>query len=184
LVSILGFQNLSQLEEAYGKEITNAIFGGCATKAFFNPQDDVAAERFSKFLGDEEIKYKQKSRSTGGKSGASTTSSEQSSTRKLYEISQFNSLPEGKAVVINPGFRDAKAIGLPLWEKFDIPDYDIKSEKQSVSLWYETQQKMKNLSLKEPTEKEMELRWIEALRILPLREEKEQLVRNIHKSVL
>ncbi|WP_265277030.1 hypothetical protein [Nostoc sp. KVJ3] len=31
------------------------MFGGCATKAFFNPQDDVAAERFSKFLGEEKL---------------------------------------------------------------------------------------------------------------------------------
>ncbi|MHC5763679.1 type IV secretory system conjugative DNA transfer family protein, partial [Nostoc sp.] len=60
LISILGLQNLSMLIESYGENTTNAIFGGCATKAFFNPQDDVAAERFSKFLGEEEIKYKQR----------------------------------------------------------------------------------------------------------------------------
>ncbi|MHC5721479.1 MAG: TraM recognition domain-containing protein, partial [Nostoc sp.] len=44
LISLLGLQNLSMLIEAYGENTTNAIFGGCATKAFFNPQDDVAAE--------------------------------------------------------------------------------------------------------------------------------------------
>ncbi|MHC5862875.1 type IV secretory system conjugative DNA transfer family protein, partial [Nostoc sp.] len=72
LISLLGLQNLSMLIESYGENTTNAIFGGCATKAFFNPQDDVAAERFSNFLGEEEIKYKQRSRSSGGKGGAST----------------------------------------------------------------------------------------------------------------
>ena len=169
LVSILGFQNLSQLESAYGKEVTNAIFGGCATKAFFNPQDDVAAERFSKFLGEEEIKYKQRSRSTGGKSGASITNADQNNTRSLFEVNQFNSLPEGKAVIVNPGFRSRKEIGLPLLEQICIPKSDINTEKISIKTWYKTQQEIISSSrLKEPAGEEMKIRKIEAEKLLPL----------------
>lgn len=62
LVTILGFQNLVQMEKAYGKELARAILGGCATKAIFNPQELDSAKMFSEFLGDKEINYKQRSR--------------------------------------------------------------------------------------------------------------------------
>ncbi|MBE9210535.1 type IV secretory system conjugative DNA transfer family protein [Nostoc sp. LEGE 06077] len=176
LVSILGLQNLSMLEEAYGENTTNAIFGGCATKAFFNPQDDIAAERFSNFLGDIEIKYKQRSRSSGGSGGASTSNSDQNSTRKLFEINQFNTLPEGKAVIISPGFRSRGQISLPILEKIKIPQRDIKSEAQSIKVWYEFQSKLASQStLQTPANEEMKVRREEAQRLLPLIENRQQL---------
>ena len=176
LVSILGLQNLSMLEEAYGENTTNAIFGGCATKAFFNPQDDIAAERFSNFLGDEEIKYKQRSRSSGGQGGASISNSEQNSTRKLFDVNQFNTLPEGKAVIISPGFRSRGQISLPILQKINIPQHDIKAEVMSIKAWYEYQKYLASEStLKIPADQEMEKRRTEALRLLPLKDKKAQL---------
>jgi type IV secretory pathway TraG/TraD family ATPase VirD4 len=169
LISILGLQNLSMLEEAYRENTTNAIFGGCATKAFFNPQDDVAAKRFSEFLGDEEIKYKQRSRSSGGKSGASTSNSDQNNTRKLFDINQFNTLPEGKAVIISPGFRSRGQISLPILEKIKIPERDIKSATDSVKVWYKFQKTLVSKStLYAPASEEMRIRRQEAERLLPL----------------
>ncbi|MBX9256227.1 type IV secretory system conjugative DNA transfer family protein [Desmonostoc muscorum CCALA 125] len=183
LVSILGLQNLSMLEEAYGENTTNAIFGGCATKAFFNPQDDIAAERFSNFLGSEEINYKQKSRSSGGKGGASISNSDQNSTRKLFDVNQFNTLPEGKAVIISPGFRSRGQISLPILEKINIPKHDIKSEGMSIKTWYEYHLKLAEKSTLEiPAEQEMEKRRTEALRLLPLKDKKAQLQEKRNKA--
>lgn len=179
LVSILGFQNLSQLEESYGKETTNAIFGGCATKFIFNPQDDVASERFSKFLGEEEVVYKQRSRSSGGKSGSSISHSDQNGTRSLFEINQFNTLPEGKAVIISPGFRSRKDVGLPLLSRIQIPKADIEAEKSSIRTWCEIQKKIASIStLSEPAGSEMERRMLESERLLPLVEKKTQAMQN------
>lgn len=176
LISILGLQNLSMLIEAYGENTTNAIFGGCATKAFFNPQDDVAAERFSKFLGDEEIKYKQRSRSSGGKGGASISNSDQNSTRKLFDVNQFNTLPEGKAVIISPGFRSRGQISLPILKKIKIPQHEIQSEADSVKAWYEFQKFLyKESTLLTPADEEMKIRRSLALKLLPLIENQEQL---------
>jgi hypothetical protein len=173
LISILGLQNLSMLIESYGENTTNAIFGGCATKAFFNPQDDVAAERFSNFLGEEEIKYKQRSRSSGGKGGASTSNSDQNSTRKLFDINQFNTLPEGKAVIISPGFRSRGQISLPLLQKIHIPQHEIDSEALSVRAWYNFQKALADKStLSIPADEEMRIRRQEAERLLPLIESK------------
>ncbi|WP_375466860.1 type IV secretory system conjugative DNA transfer family protein [uncultured Nostoc sp.] len=176
LISLLGLQNLSMLIESYGENTTNAIFGGCATKAFFNPQDDVAAERFSNFLGEEEIKYKQRSRSSGGKGGASTSNSDQNSTRKLFDINQFNTLPEGKAVIISPGFRSRGQISLPLLQKIHIPQHEIDSEASSVRAWYEFQKFLsKKSTLLTPADEEMKIRRSLALKLLPLIENQEQL---------
>ncbi|QLE53944.1 type IV secretory system conjugative DNA transfer family protein (plasmid) [Nostoc sp. C057] len=176
LISILGLQNLSMLIESYGENTTNAIFGGCATKAFFNPQDDVAAERFSKFLGEEEIKYKQRSRSSGGKGGASISNSDQNSTRKLFDVNQFNTLPSGKAVIISPGFRSRGQISLPILQSIKIPQHEIQSEADSVKAWYEFQKFLsKNSTLLTPADEEMKIRRASAIKLLPLIENQEQL---------
>jgi type IV secretory pathway TraG/TraD family ATPase VirD4 len=176
LISLLGLQNLSMLIESYGENTTNAIFGGCATKAFFNPQDDVAAERFSNFLGEEEIKYKQRSRSSGGKGGASTSNSDQNSTRKLFDINQFNTLPEGKAVIISPGFRSRDQISLPILQSIKIPKHEIDSSVTSVKAWYEFQKFLSGGStLLTPADEEMKIRRASAIKLLPLIENQEQL---------
>lgn len=173
LICLLGLQNLSQLEKAYSKETTNAIFGGCATKAFFNPQDDVAAERFSNFLGDEQIKHRERSRSSGGKGGASTSISEQNSTRNLFEVNQFNTLPEGRAVIVSPGFRSGRDVSIPLLEQIRIPKSDINLEAKSIEKWYGLQQQFISQStLREPSGEELEIRHLEAEMLLPLVDKK------------
>ncbi|MBD2503900.1 type IV secretory system conjugative DNA transfer family protein [Anabaena azotica] len=184
LVCILGLQNLSQLEKAYSPEITSAIFGGCATKFFFNPQDDTAAKRFSEFLGKEQIGHRERSRSSGGKGGSSTSISEQNSTRDLFEPNQFNTLGEGRAVIISPGFANRKEISLPLLEKINIPKADIDLEAKSVAEWYKLQQRLiQNSVLKQPTEKELRDRLLEAERILPLNPEKKDAVKDKLKKI-
>ncbi|MGH2413659.1 MAG: type IV secretory system conjugative DNA transfer family protein, partial [Microcystaceae cyanobacterium] len=65
LCTVLGFQNIVQLEEIYGKGWARAILGACATKILFNPQDAESAEFFSKYFDEEEIHFKQRSRSSG-----------------------------------------------------------------------------------------------------------------------
>ncbi|MHC5733200.1 MAG: type IV secretory system conjugative DNA transfer family protein, partial [Nostoc sp.] len=78
-------------------------------------------------------------RSSGGKGGASTSNSDQNSTRKLFDVNQFNTLPEGKAVIISPGFRSRGQISLPILQSIKIPQHEIQSEVDSVKVWYEFQ---------------------------------------------
>lgn len=176
LISLLGLQNLSMLIESYGENTTNAIFGGCATKALFNPQDDVAAQRFSNFLGEEEIKYNQRSRSSGGKGGTSTSNSDQKSTRKLFDINQFNTLPEGKAVIISPGFRSRGQVSIPILQSIKIPQHEIDTQVASIAAWYRFQSQLISRStLDIPADQEMRTRRAAALEMLPLIENREQL---------
>ncbi len=62
LYSALGYQNVTQLEKAYGKENSWAILSGCNTRFIFNPEEYESAKYFLGYLVDEEVHYEQKSR--------------------------------------------------------------------------------------------------------------------------
>ncbi|OLP17935.1 transfer complex protein TrsK [Leptolyngbya sp. 'hensonii'] len=134
LACILGFQNIVQLEKAYGKELARAVLGGCATKAIFNPQEPDSAQMFSTYLGDEEIRYHQKSRNLGsGK--ASYTISEQEKTRKLFEPSQFLKLRSGRCILISPAFENNQEASLPMQVTVKVPKADLEAMATSQSAW-------------------------------------------------
>lgn len=153
LVCILGFQNLVQLEKAYGKELARAILGGCATKAIFNPQEYDSARMFSDFLGEQEIHYKQKSRGrSGGK--ASTNISDQERTIKLFESSQFLKLPTGKCILISPGFQSKGESSLPIEQKIKLSKAEIATVERSKDVWKHIRDRLIKRSSQETITKE------------------------------
>lgn len=131
---IIGFQNMGQLEKNYGKDIAKAILGACSTKFIFNPGENESAQLFSSFLGDEEIKYKQKSRSTGSKNN-STSISDQEKTRKLFESAQFLKLIAGKCVFINPAYANKKEGSVPLLKTIKINESLKNIDKYNQLKW-------------------------------------------------
>jgi len=137
---IIGLQNMNQLEKTYGKEISRAIMTGCTTKALFNPGEPESAEFFSKILGEEEVYYKSKSRSTG-KGGGSVSTSDQDKTRKLFEPSQFLKMPAGTCILISPGFskksKGKEESNIPIWQSIKIETSEIEFVKYSESQWDE-----------------------------------------------
>ena len=120
LCTILGFQNMVQMEKIYGKDLAKAIIGGCATKIIFNPQDHDSAKLFSEYLGPKEVKFKQKSKGGGGKGGNTTNISEQTQTKPLFEASDFLQLPTGRCIILNPNFKKGKASYIPLLESIQL----------------------------------------------------------------
>jgi len=135
LVCLLGFQNLAQLEKAYGKELARSLLGACATKCIFNPQDYESAKTFSEYLGDEEIRYKSKGTSSSSKSGSSSSFNEQDKTRKLYEPSRFLKLPSGKAILVSPGYSNKNESALPIEQRVIIPKADLAAMAWSEKAW-------------------------------------------------
>ncbi|WP_013321064.1 type IV secretory system conjugative DNA transfer family protein [Gloeothece verrucosa] len=132
LCTVLGFQNLVQMEKMYGEDLARAIIGGCATKIIFNPQDQDSAKLFSDYLGSKEVKFKQKSKGrSGGK--ASTNISEQIQTKPLFEASDFLQLPTGRCILLNPHFKRGKAAYIPLLESINL-----SSDYQTILKWSET----------------------------------------------
>jgi type IV secretory pathway TraG/TraD family ATPase VirD4 len=133
-VGILGYQNIAQLEKVYGKELARAILGGTATKFIFNPQDPESAKLFSDYLGEMEIKFNSKSRSTG-KGGGSRSTNEHHQKRHLLEPAQFAKMGTGRAVIINPAYTRGSEAYVPLLQSVKVPAADIAQMNWSEGKW-------------------------------------------------
>jgi type IV secretory pathway TraG/TraD family ATPase VirD4 len=118
---VLGYQNMTQLEKAYGKENSRAILSGCNTKFIFNPGEYESAKYFSDYLGDEEVHYQQKSRSSS-KSGGSSSTSDQSKTKKMFSPEEFLKLPAGDCIFINPAYANKQEASIPVKLKVKVGD--------------------------------------------------------------
>jgi type IV secretory pathway TraG/TraD family ATPase VirD4 len=155
---IIGFQNMGQLEKNYGKEVAKTILGACSTKFIFNPGENESAQLFSSFLGDEEIKYKHKSRSTGG-GKANTTTSDQEKTKKLFESAQFLKLIAGKCVFINPAYSNKKEGSVPLLKAIKISQPLENIDRYNQTKWEHIVSLLARKSTQKiPSQKDLDLR--------------------------
>jgi len=133
---ILGYQNLSQLEKGYGRELARAIFGGTATKFLFNPQDGESAKLFADYLGEQEIQFRSKSLTrSAGKGGRSRSLTDHHQKRYLLEPSEFLKLGTGRAVVVNPGYQRGQEAYVPVLQSIKVPPADIAQQKWSEGKW-------------------------------------------------
>ena len=133
LCPIIGFQNIGQIEESYGKGILQTVLGGCGTKVILNPQDKASAEYFSSYLGEETLDIKQSSKSTGKSS--STTRSRQLNKRQLVEVATLLKFPIGKAVFINPGYSSKQEAYVPIIGQIKIPKDEAAISDKCERLW-------------------------------------------------
>jgi type IV secretory pathway TraG/TraD family ATPase VirD4 len=129
---VLGYQNMTQLEKAYGKETSRAILSGCNTKFIFNPGEYESAKYFSDYLGDEEIRYKQRSRSNS-KDGGTNSVSDQDKTKKMFSPEEFLKLPAGSCVFINPAYANQTEASIPMKLKVQVGDSELKRREYSES---------------------------------------------------
>jgi type IV secretory pathway TraG/TraD family ATPase VirD4 len=167
-VGILGFQNISQLEKTYGKEVARAILGGCGSKAIFNPQEYDSAKMFSDYLGDEELSTYQK---TTGRSGGqnNVSKAEQDKVRKLCAPEDLLKFPTGHCLLINPAYQTSKEAGVPLKLQVKVPSSDLAKVDWSEKLWEKIQQRLaKRNSRNAPTDEDVKLRQEAVRKFLPL----------------
>jgi type IV secretory pathway TraG/TraD family ATPase VirD4 len=120
LCTVLGFQNIVQMERLYGKDLTKAIWGGCATKLIYNPQEYESAKLISEYLGREQIEFEQTSHSRG-QGGGSKSVSQQKQARNLLDSADLLQFPTGERIVINPGFKGGRVPGFPKMTKAYVP---------------------------------------------------------------
>ena len=140
LCTIIGFQNIGQLEESYGKGVLQTVIGGCGTKFILNPQDKASAEYFSSYLGEETMDIRQLSRSRGRQS--STTSSKQLNKRPLVESASILKFPTGKGVFINPGYASQQEAYVPIIGKIKIPKTEADISDKCEELWPKVRQRL------------------------------------------
>ncbi|MGK7905855.1 MAG: type IV secretory system conjugative DNA transfer family protein [Synechococcus sp.] len=166
-VGLLGFQNLAQLERMYGKEGARIAIGGCGTKMIFNPQEYEAAEMFSKYLGEEDIRLKQRSRGHSGGRGSSNIA-DQDRTRKLVDANQFLTQPTGTCVVVTPGLANRRRASLPMQVKVKIPSQELrKVDRATAEFKLELAQLRESNKSAGVTEAELRERYEETNRFLP-----------------
>jgi type IV secretory pathway TraG/TraD family ATPase VirD4 len=122
---VLGYQNMTQLEKAYGKETARAILSGCNTKFIFNPGEFESAKYFSDYLGDREIHCRQKSRSNG-KGGVNRSISEQDKTKKILSPEEILKLPAGTCIFINPAYASKIESNIPLKLKVQVGQSEMQ----------------------------------------------------------
>ncbi len=140
LCTLVGFQNIGQLEESYGKGILQTVLGGCGTKIILNPQDKASAEYFSSYLGEEGLDIRQSSRSRGKQS--STTISNQLNKRPLVEVAALLKYPIGKAIFINPGYSSQQEAYVPIIGNIKIPKAEAAISDKCEKLWPKVRQRM------------------------------------------
>lgn len=133
LALILGYQNYAQLENKYGKEMTQSILAACATQFIFNPQHEESAQRYSKYFGEEEVIIRARSRNQGKSSG--TSQSEQYHKRPLFEARFLLTLPRGKCVFVNPAYQGSGEAAIPFCLDVKIPKCDDAAQQWSEEKW-------------------------------------------------
>jgi type IV secretory pathway TraG/TraD family ATPase VirD4 len=167
-VGILGLQSYTQLEQYYGREGANIIFTGCVTKLLFNPGSEITAEKYVRYLGEEEV-MNTSSKTNRNKSGTNTDISKDYGRRPLFELSQFNTLPKGRAVIINPGFANYNQANLPLLHQIRLSEDIPLLQKRSVEKWNEYKQVLISKNDKEHLDEDaLKKRKAEAEWLLPL----------------
>jgi hypothetical protein len=122
---VLGYQNMTQLEKAYDKETARAIMSGCNTKFIFNPGEYESAKYFSDYLGDEEVHYRQRSRSSS-KDGGSRSSSDQDKTKKIFSPEEILKLPPGSCLFINPAYSNGDEASIPSKMKVQVGEGEMQ----------------------------------------------------------
>ncbi|MEM9566667.1 MAG: TraM recognition domain-containing protein [Cyanobacteria bacterium P01_E01_bin.34] len=166
-VGLLGFQNLAQLERMWGKEGARIVMAGAGTKMCFNPQEFEAAETFSRYLGEEDVRLKQKSRGHSGGKGSSNVS-DQDRTRKLFDTNQFLTLPTGYCIAVSPGLANQQQASLPARLAVSISRRELREVEHSRASFERDLLRLRRKHQTEPmSEGELKSRYDEAERLLP-----------------
>lgn len=150
-VALLGYQNFSQLQHIYGRELSRVLFAACGTKVFFNPKDRETAQEFSGYLGEKDVRLYTRSRSYG--SHGSSSRSEQYQRVPLFTPDQILKLDQGECIFINPAYKGQGEASVPMRLKVRVPPREVRIQQKSVALWHEyvcdrlTQRAQKKLSM-------------------------------------
>lgn len=100
--TVLGMQNMAQVEEVYGSAGATTIRGNCATWLVLQQPDAASAEIMSQTLGEEEVLELTESLSEGAH-GATMSTSKRRTSRRLVSKDELMNLPELTAYMRQTG---------------------------------------------------------------------------------
>lgn len=149
----LAFQNLAQLEEKYGKNLTTAILGACGTQILFNPREQQTAKLISEIVGTQKYREYQRSRSMSrGRVTRSTTPHVKD--RPLIAPWKVRMMGQGRAIILNAGYRskDGAEEYIPYKCKIKVTEAYKDLTKWSASQWPHAREVMIRRSPQRPVE--------------------------------
>ena len=166
---VLAVQNLAQIDRIYGEKARTEIFGACATKAIYNPQDYRTAQMLSDYMGKMDVLHWQRSFSRG-KNSHSRSRTHIRQTRALLEPYEILKLKTGEGILISPGFQDAREAYLPLKMRVTIPEADLRLSVTSQQVWREVIRPhlQTNSTLPEIRATDIQLRRAQAEELMPI----------------
>ena len=170
-VGIFGYQSFPQLVEGYGEQNAKILAAACSTRFLFNPGDIQTAEGYSKEIGEKEVTYRTKSwsRTRGDDRGRNRSVSEQVRTRPLILADEVMRFGVGECIFINPDYNQKP---IHFRKRLQIPKKDIKRRNSCEALWPTIRKKIiQNEEKRRPNldlEKQIELRFKEAEKLLPM----------------
>ena len=134
-IPIIGAQSLNQFFELYGEKRGKALVSGLYTHVLFGPNDSVTAEEYSKKIGKKTVVTTSVSRSSSP-NGASTNTSRQLHQIPLIDVDIIERFPQGKAIILSPGYGDQDNVKRPIMTKIGIPKEDIDRAVEAESkIW-------------------------------------------------
>lgn len=131
-VLVLGYQLDSQLRMRYSRDYADSIIGSCGNKAIFSPGvgNTHEAERWSKSLGEKEVKTRGRTWNSGKSSGSSR--SENPNKKPLMTPQEVEFMQPGECLIFSPRYKR------PFRTQIKLNKRDQKQRKKSVQLWSST----------------------------------------------
>lgn len=151
----IAFQNLAQLEEKFGKNLTTAILGACGTQILLNPREQQTAKLISEIVGTQKYRETQRSRSSSnGKISHST--SLHIKERPLIPPWKVRLMGQGWAIILNAGYRskDGAIEYIPYKCKIKVFDEYKQLTQWSASQWAHTREVFIRRSPQRPVDPE------------------------------
>ncbi len=131
-VLVLGYQLDSQLRMRYSRDYADSILGSCGSKAIFSPGvgNTHEAERWSKSLGEKEVKTRGRTWNSGKSSG--TSRSENPNKKPLMTPQEVEFMQPGECLIFSPRYKR------PFRTQIKLNKGDLKQRKKSVAMWSST----------------------------------------------
>lgn len=104
VASVLGLQNLAQLDHVYGQDMAKVLGGNCQTKLILRVEDEATAKRYADLLGKEEVHEVAEANSFGSEANRDGVNlSNRRVERHIVMASEIQTLPDLAGFIKLPG---------------------------------------------------------------------------------
>lgn len=139
LVLIYGYQSSPQIEDNYSANEAQKLNSAVSNRFWFNPQHLPTAKSWSEELGKKQVKVTNNSITFNKGGGKSRTRTTQYELQALLTPDEINRLPKYSFIYKNQNSEKENEAFIPqLFLRKKISKQDLKIERESKNMWYES----------------------------------------------